>query len=418
MEVPRQPSSVSSSFEDPLMSKRTTPSAPASELGNLNISSSSSGSGKRSMPVTTRAMYRTYAAPRDTPSRTTAGPSRPSQRSGQASSSAASRRAPLRRAAAAEASGGSAAEDSDDDDESDEEEEDEDEDEDQRASRSPTGDALIRLSVLEIFALSDSSYLNGMELLRANGGSSETTYLSPTSLHQLSTNLNPSQLHRRLALTVADQAIAFPAFNASLQAAMPVPSPVYSGLMLDRMSLRLARTLSLLQANVRNASQGADVITTAASLRSLTSSIATLTQARHWSVTSRETKSAYCLLLLNLLAQVLQWDRDAYAGSSQNARPSYAGQRAEHTNLYLCLIGNPPNDADPAFVVDLLQRLDPQGEYLAGNAHLVERVWLTLVDKYTVLSADGGRTSRGGLQPSERFWAALQAIRNGMMTPP
>ncbi|KAK6432297.1 hypothetical protein LTR95_011534 [Oleoguttula sp. CCFEE 5521] len=416
MEVPRQSPTVSSSFEDPLMSKRTTPSAPASELGNLNISSSSSGSGKRSMPVTTRAMYRTYAAPRESPSRTTAGSLRASQRSGQAGSGAASRRAPPRRAAAAadvtaDESGDSPAEESEDDDESDEEEQ------HPRASRSPTGDRLIKLSVFETFALSSPNYLTGVELLQANGGSSDITYLSPMGLHHLSADLLSSQLHCRLALTVADQAIASPAFNTSLQATIAVPSPLYSHRMHDRMSLRLAQIWRDFRDNIANASQGADVITTAASLRHLIVAIRALTSARHWNVSSRETKRKYCSFLLNVLVQVLRWDCDAYAGAAQTARPTYAGQRAEHSNLYLCLIGNPLDNDGPPFVVDLLQRLDPEGEHLAGNARLVESVWLTLVNKYTVLSADGGRTRRGGLEPSEGFWDALQAIRNGMVAP-
>ncbi|OQO13090.1 hypothetical protein B0A48_02554 [Cryoendolithus antarcticus] len=397
MEVPRQSPSVSSSFEDSLMSKRTTPSAPASELRNLNISSSSSGSGKRSMPVTTRAMYRNYAAPRDTPSRTTAGPSRPSQRSGQAGSGGAARRAPPRRAAAAaaaaELSGDSAAEESDDDDdESDEEEE------DRRASRSPPGDTLIRLGVFETFALSDPNYLTGVELARADEGSPET-----------------SQRHRRLALTVANQAIASPAFNASLQAVVSVPSRLYSELMFDRMSLRLAHIWSQLTLNIRNAAQGADVITTAAALRDFTLAVTGVTKPRHWIVASRETRRGYCSLLLTLLVNVVQQDRNIYDREPHTARPVYAGQRAEHSNLYLCLIGNPPHGEDPVFVVGLIRSLDPDGEYLAGSAQRIDGISQLVLDRHSVTSADGLRTSRGHPQPSDGFWTALRAIRDAVM---
>ncbi|KAK6440684.1 hypothetical protein LTR95_003092 [Oleoguttula sp. CCFEE 5521] len=414
MEVPRQSPTFSSSFEDSLMSKRSTPSAPASELGNLKISSSSSGSGKRSMPVTTRAMFRTYAAPRDTPSRTTAGPSRLSEGSGQSRSGATSRRAPPRRAAAADAapevSGDSGAEDSDaSDDESDEEEQ------DQRASRSPTGDALIRLGVFDIFALSDPNYLTGVELLRANGGSPETTYLSLTSLRSHSADPPSSRRHHRLALTVANQAIASPAFNASLQAVVPVPSPLYSDLMFDRMSLRLAQIWSQLSLNIRNASQGADVITTAASLRDFTVAVAGITQPRHWIVASRETRRAYCSLLVTLLVSVVQQDRNIYDREPQTARPVYAGQRAEHTNLYLCLIGNPPAGEDPVFVVGLLRRLDQAGEYLAGSAQRIDEISQLVLERHSVTGADGLRTSRGHPQPSDRFWSALRAIRDAVM---
>lgn len=155
-------------FDSPPMSRHTTPSAPASEFGNLALGSGSSGSsGRRMAPVTRSASRRAGNVSQSSQSRVTAGPSRRSQvQAGAGSSRRQGSRRPVPE---------------DDDDDSD----DSDGSSDSDGSDDHEGDpdqARLRqyaqqyANVYDLFALSDPDYLTGQELI-ANDHLSTDSYV-------------------------------------------------------------------------------------------------------------------------------------------------------------------------------------------------------------------------------------------------
>jgi len=149
-------STAVASLESPQMSRNTTPSAPASEFGNLALGSSSSGSSGRSMAPVTRSASRRGGPGSQAPStRPTAGTSRRPQAQAGAGSS---RRQASQRSAPVD-------DDEDDDSTDDDSSEEENEDDRNRARAELRRQRLV--NVYDLFSLSDPDYLTGQEIMTA-----------------------------------------------------------------------------------------------------------------------------------------------------------------------------------------------------------------------------------------------------------
>lgn len=153
-------------LESPPMSRHTTPSAPASEFGNLALGSSSSGSsGRRMAPVTRSASRRGGNISQTPSSRQTAGSSRrPQAQAGAGSSRRTASRQPVPE---------------DDEEDSDESSSgDESDDDETRALRIREELRRRQANVFDLFALSDPDFSTGHELYSLNNRSAES-YVSP-----------------------------------------------------------------------------------------------------------------------------------------------------------------------------------------------------------------------------------------------
>lgn len=153
-------------LDSPSMSRHTTPSAPASEFGNLALGSSSSGSSVRRMAPVTRSASRRGGTGSQIPStRPTAGSSRRSQVQAGAGSS---RRQGSQRPAP----------DDDDDDSSDDDSSEEDDEDERNRARAELLRRQRCVNIYDLFALSDPDYLTGQEIMSATNRSANACVVS------------------------------------------------------------------------------------------------------------------------------------------------------------------------------------------------------------------------------------------------
>lgn len=191
-----------------------------------------------------------------------------------------------------------------------------------------------------------------------------------------------------------------------------VPGPDWAQRIHDRLERRLEDITRQLALNVHNPTMGRDVIDTAARLRSLVAAVNNVTSDRYLNHMRTGTRRDFAALLLRTLQYVVGMDRDAYQNSPV-PRPAYAGQTTEDRNLYrrLCV-----NQSGQVFLVDVLYRLDPNGQLLSSGTYAaaIARVYSDVMEKHTVRSGDGGHTERSSPQPPQSFMATLgQLYRPG-----
>ena len=169
-----------------------------------------------------------------------------------------------------------------------------------------------------------------------------------------------------------------------------------------------------LDLNVQEPPRGQDVINTATRLWAFVSAIDNVTKGRYWDSMQPETRRHFAELLLRTLGHVVQRDEDPYQRAGV-ARPQYAGQTAEDTNLYRRLCVNPRG---PVFIVDVLIRMDPDGRLLASSAGSLAILDQSIQAKHSVQGADGQRTARASPQPPQDFVANLRLLwRRGRSDP-
>jgi hypothetical protein len=204
----------------------------------------------------------------------------------------------------------------------------------------------------------------------------------------------------------ARHALGNPAFYADLQETVEISGVRWSQMMCLNMTKRLSGIFESLERGVRGSAHGLDVISTAGALQSLVNAIDMMTTNGYWAGMNFASRRQFALLLLAVLERVVAADTNLYEGTAV-ARPPYAGQTAEHTNLYRRLIGNPEADT---FVVGLLRRLDRDGTLLADSTDRLHRLRQVITAKHAFIGADGRRTARGSPAPPPDFFQYLERL--------